>query len=112
MMKMLIALDEERVKSDGIYDLADMWRLIDERFKKACTKEVQSDGSVLYSGDPNKDYFTEINIAAMSFKRQPWFARYCTKWIWYDNDDNEELPFQDIDVLTRQRKSNPLFAAV
>ncbi len=112
MMKMLIALDEERVKSDGIYDLADMWRLIDERFKKACTKEVQSDGSVLYSGDPNKDYYTCISLGYIKLKNCSWFANYCVKWIWYDNDDNEELPFQDIDVLTRQRKSNPLFAAV
>ncbi len=111
MMKMLIALDEERVKSDGIYDLADMWRVIDEKFKKACTKEVQSDGSVLYSGDPNKDYYTCIMLAYVILSERKWFAQYCSKWIWYDNDDDEELPFQDINVLLKERNRNPLFAA-
>ena len=63
MMKMLIRLDEERVLSDGKYDLADMWRKIDELFENGCAKEVQSDGAVLYSGKVDKDYFTCISIA-------------------------------------------------
>lgn len=109
MMKMLIKLDEERVLRDGKYDLADMWRLIDEKFVGDCVKEVQADGAVLYSGNPMRDYYTRINLACLNLKQCHWFAQYCTKWIWYDNDDNEELPFQDIDVLARQRKNNPIF---
>ena len=109
MMKMLIQLDEEKVLSDGKYALEDIWRVIDKQFAGECDKEVQPDGSVLYSGNPNKDYFTRINLAAMYLKSRKWFAEYCIKWIWYDNDDNEELPFQDIDVLSRQREKNPLF---
>ena len=109
MMKMLIQLDEERVLSDEKYALEDMWRIIDKQFAGECDKEVLPDGSVLYSGNPNKDYFTRINLAAMYLKNRKWFAEYCKRWIWYDNDDNEELPFQDIDVLSRQREKNPLF---
>ena len=110
MMKMLIKLDEDRIKTDGKYNRADLWRVIDGQFNNGCIKEVQPDGAVLYSGDPTKDYYTRINLAAIVLKKTHWFGKYCTKWIWYDNDDNEELPFQDIDVLERQRKNNPLFA--
>lgn len=110
MMKMLIQLDEERVKKDGKYKLEDMWRVIDAKFDKyGCEKERQEDGSMLYKGNPEKDYFTCMMLAAMQLKHQKWFGRYCTKWIWYDNDDDEDLPFQDIDVLARERQKNPLF---
>lgn len=109
MMKMLIQLDEERILREGKYDLTDMWRVIDKMFERSCTKSVQSNGEVLYSGDPSKDYYTRINLAYLKLKHCPWFIKYCTKWIWYDNDDNEELPFQDIDILDEERKDNPLF---
>lgn len=110
MMKMLIRLDEERVLSDGKYDLADMWRKIDELFENGCAKEVQSDGAVLYSGKVDKDYFTCISIAYIRLSNREWFARYCSKWIWYDNDDDENLPLADVDILAKERKRNPLFA--
>lgn len=109
-MKMLIKLDEERIKAEGKYDLADMWRKIDEQFEKACTKEVQPDGAALYSGDPNSDYFTCISLAYIRLSEQEWFAKYCSKWIWYDNDDDEDLPLSDEDILAKERKRNPLFA--
>ncbi len=53
MMKMLIQLDEERVVKDGKYKLEDMWRVIDAKFDKHdCVKEIQPDGSMLYTGNP------------------------------------------------------------
>ncbi len=109
MMKMEIKLDEDRVKRDGRFDIAELWQAIDKEFANACTKEVQPDGSVMYVGIPNKDYYSDINVAATVYKNTEWFAQYCVKWIWYDNDDDESLPFQDIDVLASQRAKNPLF---
>ena len=111
MMKMLIQLDEERVIKDGKYKLEDMWRVIDAKFDKYdCVKEIQPDGSVLYTGNPKKDYYTCITLAYLTLKGQKWFAKYCKQWMWYDNDDDEDLPYQDINVLARERQDNPLFA--
>lgn len=110
MMKMLIQIDEERVRADGIYDLDDMWRLIGKYFLEYdCTAERQKDGAMLYSGTETNDYFTAINLAVCFLEIQPWFAQYCTKWIWYDNDANESLPFLEIDVLESSRQDNELF---
>ena len=100
MMQMLIKLDEERVKADGKYDLADMWRKIDERFEACCVKEVLQDGSAMYTGDDDKDYFTDMAAAYILFSESEWFTRYCTKWMWYSNDDDEDLPMSEINVLT------------
>lgn len=110
MMKMLIKLDEDKIRADGQYDVAAVWNWIDKRFENACTKEIQSDGAVLYSGDPQRDYYTCINIAVITLKRTDFFGKYCVEWIWYDNDNDENLPLQDIDVLSRQRKTNRFFA--
>lgn len=100
MMQMLIKLDEERVKADGKYDLADMWRKIDERFEACCVKEVLQDGSAMYTGDDDKDYFTDMAAAYILFSESEWFTKYCTKWMWYSNDDDEDLPMSGINVLT------------
>ncbi len=104
MMKMEIKLDEERIKRDGEYDVAELWTRIDKEFENACRKEVQPDGSVMYVGIPDKDYYTDINVAAMVFKQSRWFAQYCVKWIWYDNeyDNDDSSPFDEIDVLDNQ----------
>ena len=110
MMNMLIKLDEERVKKDGKYDLAELWKDIDALFESGCTKQVQPDGSVMYLGDTAKDYFTCISIAYIKLCASEWFARYCSRWIWYYNDDDENLPFADEDVLAKERRRNPLFA--
>ena len=100
MMQMLIKLDEERVKADGKYDLADMWRKIDERFEAGCVKEVLQDGSAMYTGDDDKDYFTDMAAAYILFSESEWFTKYFTKWMWYSNDDDEDLPMSEINVLT------------
>ncbi len=110
MMKMLIQIDEEKVLTDRKYNLEKMWNAIDKMFSRDCIKEKQLDGSILYSGHPQRDYYTRINLAVMSLQQQRWFAKYCIQWIWYDNDDDETLPFQNIDVLSRLRKECPLFA--
>ena len=111
MMKMLIQLDEGRVKKDGKYKLEDMWRVIDAKFDKyGCEKERQADGAVLYIGNPKKDYYTCMALANITLKKQKWFGAYCKKWIMQDNEDDETLPLQNIDILARQRQINPLFA--
>ena len=111
MMKMLIKLDEERVRRDGKYDLADMWRKIDEQFEKYnCIKEVQPGGGVLYSGNPDYDYYTCMGLSYLSLRKQRWFALYCNEWIMFSNEDDESLPLSDENLLVKERLENPLFS--
>lgn len=103
MMKMEIKLDEVRIRKDGEYDIAELWQMIDKEFASACTKVVQPDGSVMYTGIEDKDYYTCLSLAYLTLKYTKWFLNYCSKWVWYDNDDDEELPFSDEDVLQHIR---------
>ena len=65
MMNMLIQIDEERIIRERKYKLEDVWRVLNARFDKyECIKERQEDGSMLYKGNPEKDYFTCIDIGS------------------------------------------------
>lgn len=111
MMKMLIQLDEERIRRDGKYDVAEMWRVIDEKFTAfQCDKEKQADGSVLYFGNANRDVFGDFFQIYAFLSREKWFAKYCSQWIMYSNEDDEDLPLTDENLLEKLRKNNPLFA--
>ena len=103
---MLIQLDEERVVKDGKYKLEDMWRVIDAKFDKYdCVKEIQPDGSILYTGNPEKDYYTCMALANITLKKQKWFGKYCKKWIMLDNEDDECCLFRiSIYLLVKDRR--------
>lgn len=105
MMKMGIKLDVERIRRDGKYDIEELWKMIDKQFANACTKEVQADGCVMYVGIPDKDYFTNISLAYSILKSEKRFTDYCIKWIWYDNDEDETLPFSEEDILLHLKES-------
>lgn len=110
MKMMLIGLDEPRMKKDG-WDVANFWKQIDDLFfKQNWTKEVQPDGKALYVGSPeSKNLLAELFIVCKSLSQSKAFAKYATKWIEYDNDDDESLPFAEDDFLESERSYNPLF---
>ncbi len=105
MISMLIEFDVPKLERDG-YNLETVERLVDKRFSKACRKTVDG-ATFLYKGIEGKDYFTEICIAYVNLKKQDWFAKYCCRWLWleddkYGNEYEEEL-------LEEERLKNPLF---
>ncbi|MDE6605349.1 MAG: hypothetical protein K2O31_04960 [Clostridia bacterium] len=106
MQKMLIQLDVEKIERDNKYDIKDMWKAIDEIFaKQKCVKEVNEDGSAMYLGNPNTDnYLADFGIAYITLKSSSWFLEYALKWIWYDNDEDENGSFEESDTLYRVKK--------
>lgn len=111
MKMMMIGLDEERIDADG-YEPKSLWDWVDEVFAlRKWTKEPQPDGTVLYVGDTAKeDNFDDAFYIQHILSCDENFGKYCSKWIGFDNDDDESLPFTDSDVLAATRESgNPLF---
>lgn len=105
MQKMEIKLDEERIRADG-KDINKMWADIDKAFEEGqCIKEVQKDGSVVYYGNPNRtNYLSDFGVAFVQLSYKKWFAYYALKCMWYDNDDDETLPFQEMNSLIEMKK--------
>ena len=99
MMKMLIELNDELIENDG-YSIEKMWAEIDRVFATSnCTKEVLTNGAI-YSGDPNKEsHLADFFIPFSTLSTSEWFRKYASKWTLYDNDDDEDLPYQEEDLL-------------
>lgn len=110
MIMNLIGIDEEKLDKDG-YDVASMWEIIDEAYSYGkCEKEPQPDGTVLYKGNINsKNLWADFYYAYYKLSENPWFAKYCTKWIRYTNEADESKPFAYEDYLAGEREDNPLF---
>lgn len=110
MIMNLIGIDEERIKKDG-YSVKSMWNIIDEAYAEiGCEKEPQSDGTVLYKGNKNSNnLWAEFFYPYAVLSKNPYFARYCNKWIEYSNEEDETQPFAYEDYLAGEREDNPLF---
>lgn len=105
MISMLIELDLTKLERDG-YDAEAVRRLVDKRFSKACSK-ITDGAATLYEGIEGKDYFTEISIAYVNLKKQDWFAKYCRRWLWIEDDKYGNV--YEEDCLKAERLKNPLF---
>lgn len=101
MMKMLISLDEEKILKDGIYDIADMWQSIDQRFaEQKCVKEIQSDG-VVYKGNPRgRDNFSAFGILCKFFNNAKWFVENCKTFKLCEEFENTKYSIS-VDCLVR-----------
>ena len=112
MMKMEIKLDEACMDKDG-YEVASAWKIIDKIMEETdghLTKEILEDGAVMYSSVPEyTNTFGYFGGAYIILQDIEWFAKYVTKWLWYDNDSDETQPFEYSDVLAKERTRNPLF---
>ena len=103
IIRMQIGLNEKRMIDDGSApDVA--WHAIDEYFAKTCTKKSMVDGTVIYTGIVGKNHYTDFCTAYIELRKQEWFGKYCTMWIWHDSDG---VHFEDI--LEKECKKKPLF---
>ena len=108
---MLIGLDEKRIDDDG-YEIQSFWNWIDGVFEHVkWTKEPQDDGTVLYVGGVDNDNFlADAFVIYRAFTGDKNFMKYCNKWLGFDNEDDESLPFVEDDYLeTAKQANNPLF---
>lgn len=100
MMMMVIGLDEKRISEDG-YVVQPFWDWIDMVFNHVkWTKEPQPDGTVLYSSKiDNDNSFVDGYYVFQSLAQEKSFIEYCSKWIGFDNEDDETLPLIEDDYL-------------
>lgn len=104
MQKMQIWLNEAKIKREGVYTVEEVWKVVDEAFEEGkCIKEVQTDGSIMYSGNPNSNnYLSDFGVAYVMLIDDELFIRYALDWKWFSNEENragtyiEMNPMQDL----------------
>lgn len=106
MMKMVIQMDEDKIRREGKHSLEKVYQVIDKTFAEfECIRE-KSDilNELIYAGNPKRDdSFCDFGIIYGELDEQEWFRANCIKWRWLDNDDDESLPYSESDVLNKVR---------
>lgn len=89
LFKVVIALDEQKVRSDGEYRLEDIYSMIRKWFADEQMTEIPADGELVFVSDNEKD-FGLIGLIANDLCDAEWFRPYATKFLWYDRTDGAE----------------------
>lgn len=81
MMKMLIELDENKIMSDGKYDLDKINSYLSKAFAK---RNMQKESSNWYTNGN----FTNCGSLILTLSQKDWFIENVKQWLWYDEDDD------------------------
>lgn len=105
MMEMEITLNQDKILREG-FDYNNICKKIDDVFARwKCVKTIPADGTMRYAGKlGGKNYFSDFGCVFVNLRDQKWFIDNCVRWILFDNDDDEGLPYQEIDVLKKLGK--------
>lgn len=106
MQKMLIKLDEAKIKRLKRYELSELWQNIDEIFvSNHCKVKIEQDGSHLYITDIRRpeQQFADLGLSVIALVESEWFPASVGKWIWYESEDLVS------DVLEDELREDPDF---
>jgi hypothetical protein len=95
MQKVELALNVEKIKSEGKYSLEKIYNALDESFVKEANmqKQTQNDGTIVYFAPKMKDenHYAKIWIAIKEYIREKWFIDNVLKYL-YGNTDGSDDP--------------------
>lgn len=81
MMKMLIELDEDKIRKEGIYSLDKMNAYLESLFEK---RNMYKDEENWYTGGN----FVSCGSLVATLSRTDWFLECVGTWLWYDSSDD------------------------
>lgn len=91
MFRILIKIDEEKVKQEQKYDLTGIYSVIEELFQKLDLIRLESEPGILLYGDRGRDCdFSYFGLAIREFKNEKWFLDNVGAWIFYEDEINSE----------------------
>ncbi len=111
MMKMQIAIDEQKAIANGI-NPQEVYDLIDNVFASVkATKRVLDDGTLEYTNNQAepKKALSDLGIAFYKLRHSQLFGGCCDKWLWLENIDDDNQTFDIEDILIEEKKRNVLF---
>lgn len=107
MMKMQIAIDEQKALTQGI-DVKALYNEIDKVFEQVkATKKILNDGTLEYTNnqlEPRKEA-SDMSIVYIRLSEKDLFVNCFKSWLWLENIDDENTQFDTEDVLEHIKNS-------
>ena len=100
-------LDEEKIEREGIYDLEEMYRMIDEMAIKRAGLSKVAKGYYVFSGKRNAQAHLGILVFNCLLDCE-WFTKNVKTWEWLGDSNNENYVENLIDFF--QAKNEGVWA--
>ncbi|MCM1054028.1 MAG: hypothetical protein NC394_00775 [Bacteroides sp.] len=92
MMKVEIVLDEDKIRDEGEYEVSEIRRCTCIPFESPYLRRLKTDdNSIVYCGTGSNHDYTHLWRANVSLVEDDWFVHYVKKWIWEDEDGQEDI---------------------
>ncbi len=104
MYKLEFRFNEQKIKADGEYALAEFYRVIRMMFARENLVEMETtDGSLWFKDNGGEQDYGAMWGITLSLSDEEWFAKYIEKMYWYD-DERQPGVFDYEDVLATYRE--------
>lgn len=104
--KLEIELDEDKIISDGKYEIDSIYDTIRSWFKKTEIPEVKNDDHMMtfISDRYDKDDYAEFGLIETDLMDADWFKPYVKKMLWYNRENGKNHSENIISEDERFRK--------
>ena len=100
MIKMLIKMDENRIKESEKYSLDKVYSALDRIFRDKGMVKVSTDNGIEYCGNDRPIDFAYFGKIMIGLKKQDWFMDNVSEWLFCSNDDTDDANvFNQEDLL-------------
>ena len=91
MFRILIKIDDNKVKTEQKYNLEEIYSIITEVFQKLDLLQLESEPGILLYGDRGRDCdYSYFGLAIREFKNEKWFLESAEAWIFYEDEVGAE----------------------
>lgn len=100
MIKMIIRMDEDRIKEKGQYSVDHVYSVMDRIFEKKGMRRIDTLKGIEYLGSERPTDFGYFGQIMLGLKNQSWFMDNATTWLLCSNDDADDpKKFNEEDLL-------------
>ncbi|WP_343209425.1 hypothetical protein [Anaerolentibacter hominis] len=112
MLKMIIRMDDEKIKKEKKYHLERIYSTVDSAFAKMGLPRMEdTSGCLVYRDGGNDRDYGRFGQIVNTLKKQEWFMDNVTVWLLCDSDDSDNPnDYDEEDLLNHYRQKQVMGA--
>ena len=90
MIKMIIKMNDERLKNQTEYTSDRVYSALDRMFENKGMERIDTNEGIEYRGHDNPTDFGQFGQIMIGLKKQSWFMDNASMWLFCNNDDVDD----------------------
>ena len=109
MYKVLLQLDEDRIKQDNNYNIKDIYTEIDSLYKKAgCYLLNKTNDTYIYTIDNFEEAPARLGVPSLKIRKTPWFKYMKEFWLIHESPYNINMLIHEDMISIGEYKEEPV----